>query len=662
MKKTIGQARKGRIGKPAPKLVALVKPVSKEESLNLGPNVSVKFSLKDFVYRLFVQTLGYGAFYKGPGPLKKTWGFEVLEEAVGHSPDFNTYDVHYQRAFCVNYLAEEMLSKFDDGSPSPSKMSTAIERFDFAESRCKLANSRFEWDGVNLPVWANPRKRTPYMCPETGTLYSVEALKSMRAARDILSGMFKYDEDVVKNSMYFAGHGPGASSRLSRRDAHQSGKWSGSLHITENAVKFGEAFLRENPGYAAAGGSFFIYPGNLLTTVSKNFQTYRFIAMEPEGNMLYQKSLAHVCRRALMGVGIDLRSQQRNKDAAQSAVFEGYTTQDSKVASDTVARNPCSYFFPRWFYDHLMASRSPVGFHITAGRQPSFVPDGSGGYTVSNGRQINYEKISSMGNGDTFEVETCLLYALAKGVCSVLELNDAKVLVYGDDVVLPTAAWPLFREVLDFVGFVPNDNKTHSDGPFRESCGGHYWCGTDVTPFYIREDVSHLDRLFLLHNNVWRWFDRNPHICEPQKVRELLAWIRSHAPEEWRRPRLHHAGIGDGAFIGKPHIGQDPKNFWDRSRELAPTRRFHGWEGYGVNVLLFEAKADRVIDDLTHSDRKAAFAGIWTGTKYEAYQMESPTLGFDDLGVVSHADVPWKQRYWSIGIQVCSAYGDASWF
>ena len=57
MKKTNGQARRGHVGKPV-KPVAFVKPLRASEISDLGPNVSVKFSLKDFIHRLFVQTLG----------------------------------------------------------------------------------------------------------------------------------------------------------------------------------------------------------------------------------------------------------------------------------------------------------------------------------------------------------------------------------------------------------------------------------------------------------------------------------------------------------------------------------------------------------------------------------------------------------------------------
>jgi len=668
MQKQKGPARKGHVGKkPGSNLVALTPAVrqrerAKDGSLYTGPNVTVKFSLKDFIYKLFVQTLGVGAFYKGPGPLKIAGGFEYLDTEIGHNDSMTFVDSRYQQLWAIRYLAEQILSKYDDGIPDPSKMERALTRYKTAEDRCKLANGRFDWDGIIVPVWANPRKRSPYLCPQTGVFYSVDCLRALRATRDLLAKVVKYEPNLIEDFVYFAGHGPGATSRLSRRDAHQTGKWSGSLHITGNAADFGNQFLELNPGYAGAGGSFSIFPGNLLSVVAKNWLTYRFMAMEPEGNMLYQKCIAVAERRNLLSVGIDLRDQSRNRGLAQVAVERQLATWDGTSASDTVATGPCSYLLPRGLYDHLVRARSPVGYFVEDGRQPVFKPDGSGGFSIANGWESKYYKLSSMGNGNTFETETLVFYGLAKSCCLIAGVDDTDVSVYGDDVIIPSAAYPLFVEAADFCGFITNDSKSFHEGPFRESCGGHYWCGTDVTPFYVREEVTHLDRLFLLHNNVWRWFHRNPNICDPQAVRILLAWIRSHAPEEWRRPRLHNPDVGDGAFIGKPYIGTDPKNFWDRTKELAPTRRYSGWEGHGVNVLLYEAKSDRLMDDQVHDDQKASFAGLWNGTKFETVRDGRLRSGVPAVQASTYSDIPWKQRYWSVGVQVYNAIGVASWF
>lgn len=648
--KSNGSPRKGfvRKGHQSPRKPLTVSVPASNAPLALGPNVPVNFSLKDFVHRLFVQTLGVGAFYKGPGPLEIKGGFEYLDEITDPSSDGRARNL-----FAIRYLAQEIMSKFDDGSPDPQKMKTAMDRFLLAEHRCAIANSRFAWDGVNFPIWANPRKRTPYMCPETGEMFSLDCLRAVRYARDYLSRIVKYNPDLIRDHVYFAGHGPGASTRHTRKDATQAGKWSGSLHITEGAMDFAREFLELNPGYQAAGGSFSIFPVNILATVPKNWKTYRMIAKEADGNMLYQKCIAVAIRRVLLDEGIDLSDQSRNRSLAASGVARGNATWDGSMASDTVAINPVSFLFPRPLYDHLMKARAPTGVMLEKGTTPLYIHDGKGGFKLQNGTEFFYQKLSSMGNGATFEVETLLFLGLAKACCHVTGCSDTDVSVYGDDVVIPCEAYPLFREVVNFCGFVTNDEKSFSEGPFRESCGGHYLGDTDVTPFYVREEVNYLDRLFLLHNNTWRWFNRNPGICEPGQVRVLLAWIRSHAPEEWRKPRLFNPDVGDGAFIGKPHEGYVPKQFWDYPRELAPTRRFSGWDGYGTNVLMYRTKGpDVVLDaDRSYDDAKAIFAGIWNGTFYESRPADRLGHLADPIRG-SNADLPWKSRYWEVGIQV----------
>lgn len=655
------QPKQGQRSKqPRPKLVAAVKP--QRGPLDLGPNAPVAFDLSKFIDKLFVKTLDVGVYFKGPGPLKLVWGFEYLDEAVGHSPHFLTCDAAYQRLYAIRYLSQELLSKYDDGRASDLKRTTAVARFEQAEEMCRVTNERFQASKTGVPLWANPRKRTPWMDPVSGIIYSAECLAVMRAAKLGLAKLLKYDAELVNRHMYFAGHGPGATTRLPRSRAHQTSKWGGTPHVAGKSVTFVSQFLENNPGYAAAGAGMFVYPGNHVTWVPKNYKTDRTIAIEPEWNMLYQKCVAHYLRQRLKTVGINLRDQSPNAKAAETAVIDQVATVDMSMASDTVSLGLCQYLLPAWLFEHVEQARSPVGL-ILEGREALFVPDGLGGFTLSNGRTVSYEKVSSMGNGNTFELETTLFYALARATCDVLSLEDASVLVYGDDVVLPSAAWPLFQEVLGFAGFIPNDDKTHADGPFRESCGAHYWCGTDVTPFYVREDVDRLDRLFLLHNNVWRWFQRNPGICEPQKVRDLLAWVRSHAPESWRHPRLPNGAVGDGAFIGKPRLCATVSQFWDQVRELKTTRRYQGWEGWGVNTLQFESKSDRLLDDCEHGDGKAIFAAIWNGTRYETAKdgKHVTDTEHDDLSSV-YSDIPWRQRYWTVGVQVFPTWDVSSWF
>jgi hypothetical protein len=179
-----------------------------------------------------------------------------------------------------------------------------------------------------------------------------------------------------------------------------------------------------------------------------------------------------------------------------------------------------------------------------------------------------------MGNGFTFEVESLIFWAIASTVVQAVTgtryFRDHRVLVYGDDIIVPSCAYDQTLQALKVFGFIPNAEKSYGAGPFRESCGFHGFAGLDVTPFYIRRKISKLKDLFLLHNNLVRWGNRSLGYRD-DRLRELLAWVRSHAPEEWRKPRICD-GYGDGAFIGS----------FD---EVNPTRAKKWKEGWTVKVL-----------------------------------------------------------------------------
>jgi hypothetical protein len=92
-----------------------------------------------------------------------------------------------------------------------------------------------------------------------------------------------------------------------------------------------------------------------------------------------------------------------------------------------------------------------------------------------------YAKFSSMGNGSTFSIET-IVFAAA---CA--SLGSVAFSVYGDDIIIEQALATPLIELLEYLGFIINRDKSYIDGPFRESCGVSCWLGQDITPRYIRE-------------------------------------------------------------------------------------------------------------------------------------------------------------------------------
>lgn len=183
---------------------------------------------------------------------------------------------------------------------------------------------------------------------------------------------------------------------------------------------------------------------------------------------------------------------------------------------------------PSDWVDALKRCRSPVGV----------LPDG----TV-----IRYQKVSSMGNGFTFELESLIFWALGSAVNSLLRPLVRPCWVYGDDIIISTSTAHSLIFVLNYCGFSCNMKKTFDKGVFRESCGKHYFSGVDVTPFYIREDITTPDRVLWFCNQVRRWSRLSWGL--DGRMRPAYDFGRQLLPPALRKPSIPD-GYGDFALFG----------------------------------------------------------------------------------------------------------------
>lgn len=435
-------------------------------------------------------------------------------------------------------LLKEVFSKYDDGKPSAEKEETTWKRFHEAERLCLETNQIVEKTFKYDPFWGRVRMRI-----------------------SALLGTFSWDECAR-----FFGHGPGGTTRLTKAESYAAYKYSGKPESTSGNAVLASCAIRMIPLWkrnvlSREGSSdelVKLVDGNSIITVPKNFKTDRTIAKEPCMNVYIQKGIGQVLRRKLKRVGVDLDDQTRNQRAAREGSLTGQlATVDLSMASDTVAFGLVSFLLPNDWWFALEQCRSPVG-------------------VLPSGEKLIYQKFSSMGNGYTFELESLIFWAIAQQVCrDSLHETDDSVLVYGDDLVIDSTKCPEFLRRLWQAGFTPNPTKTFYSGPYRESCGKHYFSGAEITPFYIRKPVRELDRLFLVHNNLHRWLGRSELVSV-----EVLQGLRSLAPASWREPRLPD-GFGDGAFIGAVD-------------ELRLSPHKCGWEGWTVRSL---ARITKVLQD-----------------------------------------------------------------
>ena len=448
-------------------------------------------------------------------------------------------------AFCLDYLLSEFLSKYDDGKSSELKRDSALEKFRTAEDHCRDTNRRLYYDRYHGPFF---KGRDPQH-----VLYI--------AARKISAILGEFCWNAAADRM---GWGPGSTTRLSRRHGNAAYKYTGNPDSTQGNLACAYAVIQHNDLWFEAlsltGKPLVnIVEGNKVITVPKNYKTDRAIAVEPCMNMFVQKGIGSLIRSRLKRWGVDLNSQKRNQDLALIGARDGtLATIDFSMASDTVSHELVRQLLPPDWLDALGQCRSPIG-------------------VLPSGERIVYQKFSSMGNGYTFELESLIFYGLALACAELDGAETHQIAVYGDDVIVPSATAPFFLEIASYCGFIPNMKKTFLDGPFRESCGKHYFRGDDVSPFYVRRPLEKVTDVFLLHNNVFRFAQRARLSSEVRaSLGQFSKWLRGLVPSKWRKPRLPD-GFGDGAFIG---------TFDECTPTAANTfKKYLWWEGFLVTHL-----------------------------------------------------------------------------
>ena len=146
---------------------------------------------------------------------------------------------------------------------------------------------------------------------------------------------------------------------------------------------------------------------------------------------------------------------------------------------------------------------------------------------IIEGRLTPLHMMSGMGNGYTFEAESVIFYAigLACAERSKLPFAERVVSIHGDDLIVPADVREEVLLAYHAAGVVVNAEKSFFDGPFRESCGGHYWNGFDVKPFYLKKQDGK-------SRGDWFWL-----------ANSLLIWLNSRS-DDWRGSTQGRALIG----------------------------------------------------------------------------------------------------------------------
>lgn len=388
--------------------------------------------------------------------------------------------------------------------------------------------------------------------------------------RKIIAGILGPFPDVVDGKF-----GPGSTYGDRGRFTTIPDKMSSKPTLTSEAWPYhipwsGTAWAK---ACAVSGREVSFVRGNRFTTVPKDAEKDRGIAIEPSLNVFYQLAYGKRIRARLKDAGVNLQyGQDIHRRVACEASKRGHlSTIDLSNASDTISRNLVKLLLPRrWFQalDDLRSKRTQV-----------------------NGKWYLLEKFSSMGNGFTFELETLIFLGLILGLStdSGQKLEPGRnVFVFGDDIIVPSSLSKDVLAALSFFGMKPNVKKTFTDGLFRESCGGDYFDGVDVRPHFIEVSPYEPHQLISLANGLRRLAKGAP----DRMAIVLPAWLRvlDALPSHIRNLRgpegLGDLCVHDNESHWRPRWRSSIRYF----RVYRPARfRKVSWQNFGPDVTLAAA-------------------------------------------------------------------------
>jgi len=275
--------------------------------------------------------------------------------------------------------------------------------------------------------------------------------------------------------------------------------WPQKLDLTFPMETYGalnsSSFVSSSPGRYSSHE-----PPSKLCAVPKTQKGPRLIASEPTCHQWVQQLLWRQIQvrmpRTVLRNCIDFHSQSANMQLAKEGSIKcNYVTVDLSSASDRLS---C------WTLERMFIANISFLKRLHACRT-RWVRNAINPLLWDH---ISLKKGFSQGNACTFPVQSIVysIFAIAAVIDSrdwpvtsnYIERASRVVRVFGDDIIVPDYALACLRTILEANQLQVNELKTyfgsHTKGSFRESCGGEYFRGHDVTPKYIKtigEDLRH---------------------------------------------------------------------------------------------------------------------------------------------------------------------------
>lgn len=324
---------------------------------------------------------------------------------------------------------------------------------------------------------------------------SEDYLRFSRMADFLYSGVYSELNNEFRVDLLRGKHGPGQTAdRLKGNLKWDQTEWtwrlervipsSGFLVSSDNHWKWLSRLELLDPGQER--------PVKVIS-VPKTLKTPRIIAMEPTCMMFVQQALSSPLIRLLesdkfMGGMIGFSDQSVNRQMARNGSLWGdLATLDLSEASDRVSNQ---------LVRALFAWQPRIAEVVDAARSRSA--------DVRNHGVIRLAKYASMGSALTFPIEamvflTVVMIGIEDELKRPLTRKDVlslrgQVRVYGDDIIIPTHYAQSVVSRLSAFGLKVNADKSFWNGSFRESCGGEYFAGDDVTVVRFRHLLPELPK------------------------------------------------------------------------------------------------------------------------------------------------------------------------
>jgi hypothetical protein len=295
-------------------------------------------------------------------------------------------------------------------------------------------------------------------------------------------------------------HGPGATAeKLRANEKYTSMTWTSRL---DEVFPFMENLFPNLGWYNEAQSVDILEPGAerpvRVVHVPKTAKAPRIIAIEHTYMQYAQQGLLEALTeeiqrsdtlRSLLG---NLDQEPNRRLAREGSIHGNLATLDLSEASDRVSNQLVRGLLAPWrnLHDAVDACRA----------RSADVP-GQG--------VVRLAKFASMGSALCFPMEamvftSIVFLSIEQELGRPLTRRDVesyrgRVRIYGDDIIVPVDMVNRVISNLKALGLKVNTNKSFWTGKFRESCGGDYYDGVDITPIRVRERLpqsrKHVDEI-----------------------------------------------------------------------------------------------------------------------------------------------------------------------